>query len=143
MNDDISVLQDRILQLEQQVAALLHAQTEPRVILADAVSGTVVQVVSAPNNTALQFVNAQGNIALSIRIDGRDSDDLSMHNAHRRSCVALDVERYGGRLELKDSHFGSPGAVIAHGNDCDNDGGWLKPLNGDGNEVLTLPAEVG
>ena len=73
MNDDISVLQDRILQLEQQVAALLHAQTEPRVILADAVSGTTVQVVSAPNNTALQFVTAQGNIALSIGVDGRDS----------------------------------------------------------------------
>ena len=66
-----------------------------------------------------------------------------MHNAHGRPCVALDVERYGGRLELKDSHFGSPGAVIAHGNDCDNDGGWLKLLNGDGEEALTLPAEVG
>lgn len=136
-------LEERVAALEKELEALRAERGATPLVLRDEEGRKRMEFSSAWNDNALRFFNSEGEVALSIGVDGTGCGYLGIYNAQRKLVAKLDVEQYGARLELLDSHWNSRSAVVIHGNDCDNGGGLilvLPPGDGDALEIA-CPAE--
>ena len=136
-------LEERVLQLEQELLDLRESMHSLPLELHDSEGNKRIEIVSVRNDTALKFYNSQGKQTLSVGVDGTESGYLSIMNAEGRVVAKLDVETYGARLELLDSYWKSGASVVMHGNDCNNEGGWIKVLPGTGDDevMIAVPGE--
>lgn len=121
-------LEARLALLEQELARLRERVTRSPFDVVDADGRTRAAIEITDKGTSLRFFGKSGKVALSIGVEGTDCGFIGISNAEGTLVGKLDVEQYGARLELHDSYWNTGSAVIIHGNDCDNAGGWVRIL---------------
>lgn len=131
-------LDKKIENIEQELAQIKHQLNCLPFCLKDEEGNNRVEVSADSKGVSLKFYNTEGKLALCLGVDGTDSGFLAIKNAEEKVVAKLDVESYGARLELLDAHWGGDGSVVMHGNDCNNEGGWIKTISGSGDQELFI-----
>ncbi len=131
-------LEERVASLERELEQLRAEREGAPLVMRDAQGRKRLEFSSSEHDHALKFFNSSGTLALSIGVDGTECGYIGICNAEGKVVAKLDVEQYGARLELLDSHWDNDSAVVIHGNDCDNAGGLILVLPPDDGPALEI-----
>lgn len=135
MTMTLEALHARIEALEEALANRQSPSLRLPLTICDENQQKKLTITSEPNNTALHFFNDNGDAVLSIGVDGTQAGFLNIGNATGKTVVKLDVETFAARLELLSNHSDASGIVLS-GDDCDQDGGWIKVLSETGETLM-------
>lgn len=136
-------IEERISQLEEELAALKKAQSGSRLSLPVDIIGedgkTRCRIEEKRSHLMMEMYNSDGHAALVVGIDGTDCGFVTVCTCEGEPAGFMDVESFGARLELKNLQ-GSTG-IAMQGNDCDGDSGWLKVLSHKNDDEICLVPE--
>jgi hypothetical protein len=145
MNESLATLEQRVVALEAQLAALtapLSTQTSATRIIApvevvDTEGQLLLTIQRERNSTNVSLYNATGHAVAILGVDGTHAGFLAIRNAEGITVGYLDVETSGARLILHD-HARKGGVVVFGGDSGDDNGGGINLLHTAGGLSITL-----
>ena len=123
MTDKLKALEQRIAALEKQLAQTSTTLVTP-VNIIDPQGKQVVQIDADAKTHSIKLFAADGSLAASLGSEPGGAH-LSLRNAQGKVLALIDIERFGGRLQLMGEAADSGGLAL-FGGDADQAGGGIN-----------------
>ena len=135
MNDSLALLEQRIANLEAQLAALRASisanQSVTRIVapleITDTNGQVLVVVDHQEKNARVCVYNKLGQVSATLEVDRTQAGLLTLRNADGIVVASLDVETSGARLILQ-NHVRKGGVVLFGGESGEDQGGGIHVL---------------